>query len=110
MGNCIETCLQRENTEELRMQKQETEEKTGDFSKEEDIGMEKSKTYMRLKIVLTKEELEWLLLQLKFKEGKNLEDVLGEIERSRGKISCGWKPSLESITESPEIPEMMDRS
>ncbi|KAJ8527018.1 hypothetical protein K7X08_029495 [Anisodus acutangulus] len=104
MGNCVETCLQRENIEELRVQ----EEKTGEFVKE-NIEMEKGKTNMRLKIVLTKEELEWLLLKLKFQEGEKLEEVLGEIERNRGKNSRGWKPSLESITESPEVPEMMDR-
>ncbi|XP_060210195.1 uncharacterized protein LOC132637064 [Lycium barbarum] len=104
MGNCVETCLQRGNIEELRVQ----EEKTGEFIKE-NVEMEKGKTNMRLKIVLTKEELEWLLLKLKFQEVKNLEEVLGEIERNRGKVTCGWKPSLESITESPEIPEMMDR-
>lgn len=103
MGNCVETCLQRENIEELRIEEEE-EEKTGEFMKENN-EMEKGKTNMRLKVILTKEELEWLLLQLKFREGKNLEEFLGEIERNRGK----WKPSLESITERPEVPEMMDR-
>ncbi|KAK4728883.1 hypothetical protein R3W88_021871 [Solanum pinnatisectum] len=100
MGNCVETCLQRENTEESQIPE---DEKTVKFHKEE------GKTNMRLKVVLTKEELEWLLLQLKFREGKNLEKFLGEIEKNRGKICSGWKPSLESITESPEVPEMMDR-
>ncbi|KAJ8555870.1 hypothetical protein K7X08_013366 [Anisodus acutangulus] len=108
MGNCVKACLQRKNIEELRVQEEKTEEKTGKFIKE-NIEMEKGKTNMRLKIVLTKEELEWLLLQLKFQEGKKLEEFLGEIERNRGNISCGWRPSLESITESPEVPEMMDR-
>ncbi|MCD7459462.1 hypothetical protein HAX54_040934 [Datura stramonium] len=101
MGNCVETCLQREKTEVQ-------EEKTEEFVKE-NIELEKGKTNMRLKVILTKEELEWLLLQLKFREGKNLEQFLGEIERNRGKFSSGWKPSLESITESPEVPEMMNR-
>ncbi|RVW43139.1 hypothetical protein CK203_078707 [Vitis vinifera] len=48
---------------------------------------------------------------LKDKGGKSLEDVLREIERGRssaataGKVE-GWKPSLESIMESPEVVEM----
>ncbi|TMW92957.1 hypothetical protein EJD97_012349 [Solanum chilense] len=100
MGNCVETCLQREITEESQICE---DEKSVKFHKEE------GKTNMRLKVVLTKEELEWLLLQLKFREGKNLEEFLGEIEKNRGKNCSGWKPSLESITESPEVPEMMDR-
>lgn len=108
MGNCVETCLQRGNIEELSSIQ---EEKNEEFVLKENIHeMEKGKTNMRLKVVLSKEELEWLLLQLKFREGKNLEEVLEEIERNRGgKISSGWKPSLESIIESPEVPEMMDR-
>jgi hypothetical protein len=52
--------------------------------------------------VLTKEELEWLLFQLKVNGGKKLEDVLGEIERGRSMKVKTWKPSLESIMESPE--------
>ncbi|CAN4127223.1 unnamed protein product [Withania somnifera] len=105
MGNCVETCLQRERIDELSSIQ---EEKVEEFMKE-NIEMEKGKTSMRVKVVLTKEELEWLLLQLKFRAGKNLEQVFEEIGRNRGKISCGWKPSLESIVESPEVPEMMDR-
>lgn len=105
MGNCVKTCLQRESIEELSIQ----EEKKEEFMKE-NIEMEKGKTNMRLKVILTKEELEWLLLQLKFKEGKKLEEFLCEIEKNRTKIiSSGWKPSLESIIESHEVPEMMDR-
>ncbi|CAN4077576.1 unnamed protein product [Withania somnifera] len=98
MGNCVETCcLQRENIEELS---------STSIKEEKNIEMEKGKTNMRLKVVLTKEELEWLLLQLEFRQGKNLEQVLEEIGRNRGKICFTWKPSLESIIESPE---MMDR-
>ncbi|KAI3468609.1 hypothetical protein Pfo_025272 [Paulownia fortunei] len=70
-------------------------------------GTEKSGN-IRIKIVLTKEELEWLMFQLKNTEGRSLEDVLGEIQRSREK-SVSWKPSLDSIIESPEVPEGMDR-
>ncbi|KAH7510904.1 hypothetical protein FEM48_Zijuj11G0014400 [Ziziphus jujuba var. spinosa] len=50
-------------------------------------------------------KLEWLMLQLKNKGGKSSEDVLEKIERSREKAE-GWKPSLESIMECPEVVEM----
>ncbi|CAK9163068.1 unnamed protein product [Ilex paraguariensis] len=108
MGNCIETCKNSQQVENQKQQNEEEEEededKTAEFEKEN--GFQTSGT--RIKIVLTKEELGWLLLQLKEKGGKRLEDVLEEIERSRSKVS-GWKPSLESIMESPEVLEM-DRS
>lgn len=63
---------------------------------------------MRIKVVLTKEELERLMSQLKNTQGRRLEDVLGEIQRSREK-SVAWRPCLDSIVESPEVPEGMDR-
>ncbi|KAG6391063.1 hypothetical protein SASPL_148811 [Salvia splendens] len=56
---------------------------------------------VRVKIVLTKEELEWLMIELQQKQGKKIEDVLEEIRRSRERSSVGWKPSLDSIVEAP---------
>ncbi|KAF5191490.1 hypothetical protein FRX31_018925 [Thalictrum thalictroides] len=68
---------------------------------------------VRLKIVLRKDELEMLMYQLNDRRGKTLEDLLREIEKGRGKVveqvKSTWKPSLESIMESPEVYEM-DRS
>ena len=66
---------------------------------------------MKLKLVLTKDELQWLLLQLKKDQGRKLEEVLGEIEKSRlrGENVTKWKPCLESIMESPEVHHYMDR-
>lgn len=87
MGNCI--WAQRKIEEEDMEQEREME---GDFEEKDSV---------KVKIVLTKEELEWLMLQLKVNEGKNLEDVLLEIQREREKIKA-WKPSLESILEIPE--------
>lgn len=87
MGNCI--WAQRKIEEEDMEQERELE---GDFEEKDSV---------KVKIVLTKEELEWLMLQLKVNEGKNLEDVLLEIQREREKIKA-WKPSLESILEIPE--------
>lgn len=106
MGNFMETCMQRPLQEE-EMMGQEQEAASGEFFKEN--GLEKS---MRVKIVLTKEELEWLLFQLQIRGGNGgLQAFLEEMEmRSREKaFAAGWKPSLESITECPEVPETMDR-
>ncbi|XP_058203570.1 uncharacterized protein LOC131317903 [Rhododendron vialii] len=103
MGNCMERS--RQGQEVGRKQgEQENEEKESGFVKEG--GFENGGGGIRIKIVLTKEELEWLMFELqKGKNGKKLEDVLGEIEKGRGKI-VGWKPSLESIVESREVVEM----
>lgn len=69
------------------------------------------KSSLKVKIVLTKQELQWLMLQLKDNEGKGLEAFLGVIGRERKyNIKAGaWKPSLECIMECPEAREM-DRS
>nr|GMC97989.1 uncharacterized protein LOC109147798 [Ipomoea batatas]GME20429.1 uncharacterized protein LOC109147798 [Ipomoea batatas] len=109
MGNLMETCTQRALQEEEEMKGQKQEGGAGDFFKEK--GLEKS---MRVKIVLTKEELEWLLFQLQIRGSGELQAFLGDLEmRSREKGclggSSGWKPSLESITECPELPHTMDR-
>ncbi|KAL3329848.1 hypothetical protein AABB24_033954 [Solanum stoloniferum] len=113
MGNCMETCLlQRE--EELEDQIVHEQEMEGEIVKTKENVVEKN-NIMRMKMVLSKEELESLLVQLKHNEGKNLEELLGEIEMERRRKENNisdykWKPSLESIIESPEIQEMMDRS
>lgn len=96
----MERCKQGQEVE-TKQEEQENGKEKGGFVKES--GFENGG--IRIKLVLTKEELEWLMIQLKGKNGKNLEDVLGEIEKGRGKTE-GWKPSLESIMESPEVVEM----
>ncbi|KAL7189078.1 hypothetical protein ACSBR1_038860 [Camellia fascicularis] len=104
MGNFMETCRDSQEVEMIEHEKQENEENGGGFVKD-DGGFETRS--VRIKMVLTKEELEWLVFQLKDERrgNKRLEDVLEEIERGRGKVE-GWKPSLESIMESPEVLEM----
>lgn len=109
MGNCMETfTFYQEKDETKKDQDQEVDENQGDFVKES-RGFEDA-TKVRIKVVLTKEELEWLVFELENqKNEKSLEDILEEIESSResyrGKI-VSWKPSLESIKESPEVIEM----
>lgn len=100
----MEACTQRIQAEEMQQQEGYERERASGSVQESNFG----KGAIRVKIVLTKEELEWFMLQLKDKEGRKLEDVLVEIERGRGKVE-GWKPSLESIMENPELLEM-DRS
>lgn len=80
--------------------------KEGDFVK----NVASNKNGLRVKMVLTKEELQWLMMQLSNRDGnggKRIEDVLGELEKGRKKVSGhSWKPSLDSITEIPEVVEM----
>ncbi|KAE8680308.1 myb family transcription factor APL-like isoform 2 [Hibiscus syriacus] len=60
-----------------------------------------------VKMVLTKEELELLLVKLKNKNNNNggyrLGELLAEMEKVRSvKVECCWRPSLESIMEDEE--------
>lgn len=141
MGNCIETCnhyqsWRREEitagTKQMRFEEdrgQKVSNRSGfddlwDCSR--DDSSSGNKGVMRVKIVLTREELEWLMVQLSessngggdsSKKKRSLEEVLGEIERGRSLLpsppssrTAAWRPSLESIMEIPEVPERMDRS
>ncbi|XP_020268722.1 uncharacterized protein LOC109844172 [Asparagus officinalis] len=89
MGNCMETCIMR----------QENRDGKGEDVVNKEVGLS-------VKILLTKRELEWLMLSLKEKGGRNLEDVLMESGREREREARGrnqgWEPSLESIIEIPE--------
>ncbi|KAL1316801.1 hypothetical protein HN51_068944 [Arachis hypogaea] len=97
MGNCMETCtLMEQGEEEVKQQKQ------GEGGKRSGGG--------RVKVVLTKEELKWLILELNGEKGGRrgglkLEQVLQQIERARQQQQGPWKPSLESILEAPEMLE-----
>ncbi|XVF51317.1 hypothetical protein PTKIN_Ptkin04bG0175300 [Pterospermum kingtungense] len=106
MGNCMMRTsrtrqVEEEETEEIR-------EAATEFEKENDVG----KGSIKVKIVLTKEELALFLLKLKNNNGgKSLEDLLAEMEKARSGKVDSWRPSLESIMEEvdPEGLEM-DRS
>ncbi|KAG6409361.1 hypothetical protein SASPL_127400 [Salvia splendens] len=88
MGNCIETPRSSPETDIIN---EEMEGKS-----ESSSGNKK----VRIKVVLTKEELEWLMIELRQTQGKKIEDVLEEIQRSRERSSVGWKPSLDCIAET----------
>jgi hypothetical protein len=83
----------------MEMEQQKEEETKTSIS-----DQNKGKNGVSLKIVLTKEELKWLIFQLNNK-GMKVEQVLEEIEKGRQKVE-GWKPSLKSILEAPEILEI----
>ena len=83
----------------MEMEQQKEEETKTSIS-----DQNKGKNGVSMKIVLTKEELKWLIFQLNNK-GMKVEQVLEEIEKGRQKVE-GWKPSLESILEAPEILEI----
>lgn len=107
MGNCMETCTLRQV--EIQKQQLHQEEETGRSSSSGFVKInddDKGKNGQRVKVVLTKEELKWLILQLNDKGGMRLEQVLREIERGREDQVEGWKPSLESILEAPEMLEI----
>ncbi|XP_017697264.1 uncharacterized protein LOC120111730 [Phoenix dactylifera] len=94
MGNCMETCSPRLEEGEVKPR----------GVGESGVGVGKEGGF-KVKILLTRGELEWLMLQME-KGEKTLEDVLMEMGRERregaGKAQ-GWKPSLESIIEVPEV-------
>ncbi|KAG9448286.1 hypothetical protein H6P81_014414 [Aristolochia fimbriata] len=105
MGNCLESWRH------CREERGGGEEEEEDVQKQKTVGFEKEgggfeKNGFRVKILLSREELDWFLQQLKEKDGRKLEDVLVEMERGRDRSIESWKPSLESIMETPEVQTM----
>ncbi|CAH9089655.1 unnamed protein product [Cuscuta epithymum] len=96
MGNCMDKPLKEE---EEKKEMEEAGEKNG--------GLEKpSNGNKRVKIVLTKDELQWLLFRIQI-GGESIingDHQLQDLLKLRGGgRAFGWKPSLESITECPEV-------
>ncbi|XP_019707258.1 uncharacterized protein [Elaeis guineensis] len=96
MGNCMETCSPRVDEGEVKPR----------GAGESGVGGGKEGG-LKVKVLLTRGELQWLMLQLE-EEEKRLEDVLMEMDRERRRRegagrAQGWKPSLESIMEVPEV-------
>ncbi|TYH97837.1 hypothetical protein E1A91_A12G257700v1 [Gossypium mustelinum] len=103
MGNCMmKTLGSRPHLEEEEEEEEIGEAASTDYKKEN----EGKTSSIKVKIVLTKEELDLLLVKLKNKGngGKSLEEILGEIEKARSeKLDSSWKPSLESIMEDDDV-------
>ncbi|ESQ28905.1 hypothetical protein EUTSA_v10023875mg [Eutrema salsugineum] len=115
MGNCMERWRQGEGEEG----KTEVREKAKESLKlEDDDHDEDGRGGMKVKIVLTRHELDMFLLQMNKKDDGSLmmtEDVMVELEKRIMKTSSSlstspslmaWEPSLESIMECPEVQEM----
>ncbi|XP_039123494.1 uncharacterized protein LOC120260122 [Dioscorea cayenensis subsp. rotundata] len=90
MGNCMETCSPPWYQEDIK--------------EKEWCGLEKDGVF-KVKVVLTRRELEWLMLQLKDKRERRLHDLVMEIDRERRQSMKvqKWTPALASIMESPEF-------
>ncbi|KAK9716675.1 hypothetical protein RND81_06G249900 [Saponaria officinalis] len=105
MGNCMQSEKGEEEQEKMEINGREVK-----IIEE----VENKSKGVRVKMVLTKEELQWLMMQLKNRSESSsgrIEDVLGGLEKVRKRPSsssssstdCSWKPSLHSITELPEL-------
>uniref|UniRef100_A0A5K1G871 Uncharacterized protein n=1 Tax=Nymphaea colorata TaxID=210225 RepID=A0A5K1G871_9MAGN len=123
MGNIMEACIQRkeEAKAEAAGKPEKAEPKQGlDFvggceeADEGDVGggscSDKKEGRVRVKVVLRKQELEWLLMHCREDGGKALEELLMGIHNSRkghdqyqNHHDRGWKPALASIMEIPEL-------
>ena len=116
MGNCIESCKDNQGGEEEIEKEREEHRGMGDGEDRnlKVVGEKNNGNHgMRVKMVMTKEELQWLRLQLSNREAgrngnnKSIEEVLLEIEKARKRVFAqSWKPSLSSISEVPELQEM----
>ncbi|CAG7861072.1 unnamed protein product, partial [Brassica rapa] len=111
MGNCMERC--REGEGEVEEGKTEVRENAKESFRLD--GDEDGHGGMKVKIVLTRHELDMFLLQMNKNDDGNLmmtKDVMVELEKMIIKASSSfssspsWEPSLESIMECPEVQEM----
>lgn len=123
MGNCMETFYTPRSLDmgpESMAEAAAAEYKTSAYydADNDNCGLEKGESEgkggVKLKIVLTKAELEWLMLLLSEEkgggvEGMALELALEKIQQGRNRDGTGekpagrsWRPSLECIMECPE--------
>ncbi|EOA35908.1 hypothetical protein CARUB_v10021166mg [Capsella rubella] len=116
MGNCMERWMQREEEEEEKG-KIEVKERAKESFKLDGDDKEGDNGGMKVKIVLTRHELDMFLLQMNRSHDGNLmvtRDVMVELEKRVSRASSfsplsspmAWEPSLESIVECPEVQEM----
>ncbi|KAF7102291.1 hypothetical protein CFC21_103451 [Triticum aestivum] len=98
---------EREEQEELRSIGQVLLQEEDEEEEEEEVPASASPAAgMKVKVVLTRAELEWLMAQLKSGE-QRLEDVLRQMGNARADDdkpprADAWRPRLECILECPE--------
>ncbi|KAL6876343.1 hypothetical protein ACP4OV_012915 [Aristida adscensionis] len=129
MGNCLNTASTREmrrrrrggmpapeeqealsEIRRLSQALQEEQDYDYDDAAEEEAAAAAAAEGLKVKIVLTRGELEWLMAQLKSGDHR-LHDVLHHMQSvkaaaARADMNAaggGWRPRLESILECPEI-------
>ena len=109
MGNCMDRCREGE-VEEGKTEVRENAKESFRLDGDED-----GHGGMKVKMVLTRHELDMFLLQMNKNDDGNLmmtKDVMVELEKMIIKASSSfssspsWEPSLESIMECPEVQEM----
>ena len=104
MGNCIQRSGSSAVAGEGRPAERSGWRRSSGGDGEEDHGAAAA-SVVKVKVVLTKGELGWLVARLKEAGDRRLEDVLHEVARKRegraGGGGDGWRPCLESIVECP---------
>ncbi|CAN6243777.1 unnamed protein product [Urochloa humidicola] len=97
MGNCIQQSSGSGSSSAGRRRRSSDE--------DEERAAAPASSVVKVKMVLTKGELGWLVAQLEAGD-RRIEDVLHEMEARkrdgpRDAAGDGWRPSLESIVECP---------
>jgi len=121
MGNCLNTVSKQQEARRRRGERVVPEEREDEVrsigevllheEEEEEEPAPSTAAGMKVKVVLTRAELEWLMAQLKSGE-QRLEDVLRQMGTARTgaaddgskppRAVDGWRPRLERILECPE--------
>jgi hypothetical protein len=120
MGNCLNAASKQQDPRRRRGERVVPEERDQDSiadvllqeqEEDEEVPATQSAAGMKVKVVLTRAELEWLMAQLKSGD-QRLEDVLRQVSTARTGATAddskpttradGWRPRLERILECPE--------
>ncbi|XP_047074025.1 uncharacterized protein LOC124683580 [Lolium rigidum] len=118
MGNCLNAASKQQDPRRRRGERVVPEEREDTIAdvllhdEEEEVpATTAAASGMKVKVVLTRAELEWLMAQLKSGD-QRLEDVLRQVSTARTGATAddskpttradGWRPRLERILECPE--------
>ncbi|XP_066318303.1 uncharacterized protein [Miscanthus floridulus] len=104
MGNCVQSSGGESSCGAIEAGRQLLQRRRSAAGDEEEVIIDQgvAPSVTKVKMVLTKGELGWLVAQLKAGD-RRLEDVLPEMAPKReGRAATnGWRPSLQSIVECP---------